>query len=245
MEPTPTDLKTDPTTDLDWRLAQAAARGDERARTDFWQRYGHPVRLWLWFRWCHTSRRNLVDDAAQEVFLECFRPGGALAHLDRARAHHGFEAYLRGVVRNVACRIERAQAREFHHRRSLVAAAGQAAPEESGSAERIDRAWAHDQVLAALDLLDREDRQAGTSHSLREFLRAHFEQGQQVRTIAAAWQEHVDHVHEVRRRACQRFRDCLLRVMHGDGGAHRGRHAAATHRPGRARTRQPARPASP
>lgn len=243
MDPTPITPETDPTTDLDWRLAHAAARGDERARADFWQRYSHSVRLWLWFRWCHTSRRNLIDDAAQEVFLECFRPGGALAHLDRARAHHGLEAYLRGVVRNVACRIERAQARDFHHRRSLAAAAGQAAPEESGSAECIDRARAHDQVLAALDLLDREDRQAGTDHSLRAFLRAHFEQGQQVRTIAAAWQEQVDHVHEVRRRACQRFRDCLLRVMHGDDHAHRGRHAAS-HRPG-ARQRQPARSAGP
>lgn len=206
-----------PTMEADWLEAQAAAAGDEQARNSFWNRHVRAVRMWLWFRWSHRSLRSFVEDAAQEVFLECFRPGGALAHMDARKAQHGVVAFLRGIVRNVAHRIERTQARDFEHRRRLAVAAATPAPADAGAAEQIDRAWEHDRVMAALALLDQEDPPDGMRHTLREFLHAHFEDGLPVRKIAAAWQEKPEHVHELRRRACRRFRECLHRVAHAEG----------------------------
>lgn len=207
--------------DADWQLARAAATGDEEARTQFWNRHVRAVHLWLWFRWRHSSLRGFVDDATQEVFLECFRPGGALAHLEVDKAAHGVVAFLRGVVRNVAHRLERTQQRQLAHRRQLREAMPMQPANGDDAAERIDTAWQHGQVAAALSRLDREE--AGASpHSLRAFLKAHFEDGLPVHTIAAAWQMKPEHVHELRRRACRRFRDCLLRVMREDrhGASH-------------------------
>src|SRR5678815_2684455 len=105
---------------------------------------------WFWFHWGHSPLRTLVDDATQEVFLECFRPGGALTHFDIERSH-GVAAFLRGVVRNVAHRLEHAHARDVDRRRRLAIAA--TASSGAGAAEQLDRVWQRDRVAAALDLL--------------------------------------------------------------------------------------------
>ena len=219
----------------DWQAVEDAAAGDASARAEFSRRYRDTVRTWLWFRWSHTPLRSLVDDAVQEVFLECLRPGGALEHLDPTRTPRAVPAFLRGVARNVAHRIERVEARNFDHQRRLAAGAGAPAPARLGSAEQLDRAWACDRVATALDLLDREDRRSHDlhAHSLRDFLRLHFEEGLPVHVIAEQWDEQPEHVHEIRRRACRRFRTCLLRVMHPDvavGQADRAVTDAATGR---------------
>ena len=45
------------------------------------------------------------EDAVQEVFVECFRRGGALEAVGAGRVP-GFRAFLYGVIRNVARRFE-------------------------------------------------------------------------------------------------------------------------------------------
>ncbi|MCA8965849.1 MAG: sigma-70 family RNA polymerase sigma factor [Planctomycetes bacterium] len=195
-----------------WQLVQAAADGDQKARDAFAQRYGATVQRWLWFRWRHTPLRGFVDDAVQDVFVECFRPRGALSHVRPELAPHGFDAFLRGVVHHVACRVERTEARNFRHRRRLIETAIPPAPPKAGSPEQLDHRWAMERIRAALQQLDRQS--PPMHHSLREFLRLHFEREMSVREIAALWREPVNHVHELRRRACRRFRDCLLRVTH-------------------------------
>ena len=51
-----------------------------------------------------------ADGTVQEVFVACFRDGGALQRAQPDR-RGGFRAYLYGIVRNVARRFEDRQAR--------------------------------------------------------------------------------------------------------------------------------------
>ena len=60
----------------------------------------------------------------------------------------------------------------------------------------------------------------------------HFEEAMPVRDIAGAWHTKVEHVHELRRRACGTFRACLLRVRRG-GDTGSGGDAAAAEAAGR------------
>ena len=196
----------------DWSLIRRCAAGDRDARTAFWHRYAGDVRSWLSRHWALTPYRSCVDDALQDVFVECFRPDGALARVDPARAVHGFPAFLHGVVRHVALRVERDRAREHGHRRQFaVRAEGRDARDQPP--ELLERTVAREHVLAALACLDREDRERGTPRSLRTFLREHFEEGLPVRLIARAHAEPPELVHERRRRACRRLRECLRRVV--------------------------------
>ena len=59
--------------------------------------------------------KGQVDDAVQEVFLDCFRHGGVLAKA-AARPLESFQAFLRGAVRKVALRTERRRARQSARR---------------------------------------------------------------------------------------------------------------------------------
>lgn len=201
-----------------WKLVRAAAAGDEAARNDFARRFDATVRRWLWFRWHRTPLRSFLDDATQDVFVECFRPRGALERVDPELAPHGFEAFLRGIVQHVACRIERSEARNFRRRRQLVDSVTATVSAGTGSPAQLDRNWALSCIRAALRQLDRLSPCCG--HSLREFLYLHFEKGLNVRTIAAMWRQPSPRVHEMRRRACRCFRECLLRVAHD--GEHDG-----------------------
>ena len=210
-----------------WQLVEAAGAGDVAARAEFLQQFGPLVRLWLQQRWRDTPFRGLVDDAVQDVFVECCRPDGALRRADPERCVHGIEVYLRGIVRNVAARLERTEARHFGHRRDLEVGQASTMPARLGVADQIDRAWAMAQIGAAFDLVAHTDSSGATGHSLRELLHLHFEEAMPVRAIAGAWHTKVEHVHELRRRACGTFRACLLRVRRGGETGSGGDSAAA------------------
>ena len=49
--------------------------------------------------------RDDLDDVTQEVFVECFRTGGVLEAAGSGRVPR-FRAFLYGVIRNVARRVE-------------------------------------------------------------------------------------------------------------------------------------------
>jgi RNA polymerase sigma-70 factor (ECF subfamily) len=74
-------------------------------RQELARRYLGVVRAYLAARWRGAALRDDLDDAVQEVFVECFRQGGALeaAGADRVPS---FRAFLYGVIRNVARRFE-------------------------------------------------------------------------------------------------------------------------------------------
>ena len=123
-----------------WDLLHAAASGDALARTFFAERYEPDVRACLVARW-RGSRSEDVDDAVQEVFLECLREGGVL---DRVRANEvdRFRAFLRGVVENVALRIEERRAREAGFGGGSTLARANPSATGAGLSVILDRAWA-------------------------------------------------------------------------------------------------------
>ena len=88
-----------------WTMIRAAADGDATARARFSRIYREPVLGYLRARWRSPALLQELDDALQEVLLECLKDGGALERADPDRPG-GFAAFLRGVVRNVARRIE-------------------------------------------------------------------------------------------------------------------------------------------
>src|SRR5262249_11740037 len=96
-----------------WTVIQGAAAGSAADREDFVRRYTSVIRAYLAARWQDSRYRQELEDGVQEVFLECFRQGGVLERANRVHAG-GFRAFLYGVVRNVALRVE---ARLARHRR--------------------------------------------------------------------------------------------------------------------------------
>src|SRR5262249_23588603 len=88
-----------------WTVVRAAAAGSPADRDEVGRRYLGVVRAYLGARWRDSALRPELDDAVQEVFVECFRQGGALETAGAGRVP-GFRAFLYGVVRNVARRFE-------------------------------------------------------------------------------------------------------------------------------------------
>jgi hypothetical protein len=85
---------------------RGTATGAAADREDFVRRYDHVIRTYLAARCQHLSYSQEVDDAVQEVFLECFRQGGILGRADPGFAG-GILAYLYGTVLNIALRVAR------------------------------------------------------------------------------------------------------------------------------------------
>src|SRR6516164_10731447 len=88
-----------------WTVIRAAAAGSPADREELAHRYLAVVRAYLGARWRGSPLRPDLDDAVQEVFVECFRQGGAVEAAAAGRVP-SFRAFLYGVVRNVARRFE-------------------------------------------------------------------------------------------------------------------------------------------
>lgn len=88
-----------------WTIVRAAAAGSLADRDGWARRYYGVVRAYLAARWRGSPLQTNLDDAAQDVFVECFRQGGALEAVAAGRVTN-FRAFLYGVVRNVARRVE-------------------------------------------------------------------------------------------------------------------------------------------
>ena len=88
-----------------WTVIRAAAAGSPSDREELARRYLGVVRAYLAARWRGSGLRPDLDDAIQEVFVECFRQGGALEAAGDGWVP-SFRAFLYGVVRNVARRFE-------------------------------------------------------------------------------------------------------------------------------------------
>src|SRR5262245_7162653 len=92
-----------------WTVIVAAAAGSAGDRAEVARRYAPVVRTYLAARWRSSPCLHDLDDAVQEVFVECFKQGGVL---DRAERGRGFRPFLYGVVRHVALRFEAARQRQ-------------------------------------------------------------------------------------------------------------------------------------
>lgn len=196
-----------------WSLVHRAAAGDGESRSRFGRTYLPLVRSFLAGRWRNTRFAPDVDDAAQDVFVECFRANGPLLRADATTG--SFRGFLFGIVRNVAMRVEA---------RGVVQAPGSAA-ESTGtppaaeiadaadsSSRQFDREWARALMREAGELMQHRAADDGARQRVA-LLRLRFGEALPLRDIAARWQLDV----EVLRRACVRareeFRSCLRHVV--------------------------------
>lgn len=98
-----------PVTETSWSLIDAAAEGEMAARDRFVRTYRPFIERALLARWGSRAEAMDVEDALQEIFLDCFRHEGALTRANPERG--GFRAFLFGVTRHVALRFEERLAR--------------------------------------------------------------------------------------------------------------------------------------
>src|SRR5262245_5871579 len=138
-----------PTTDSTcWTVIRAAAAGSPADREELARRYLGVVRAYLTARWRTSALLGERDDAAQEVFVECFRQGGLLDAVGTGRVS-SFRAFLYGVIRNVARRFESRPIR----------AAGplpEVAADDASQSRVFDRTWAQALMVEAAQLQRRQ-----------------------------------------------------------------------------------------
>jgi RNA polymerase sigma-70 factor (ECF subfamily) len=194
-----------------WTVIQAAAAGCPVGREQFACRYVPVVRSCLAARWQGSPCLGDLDDAVQEVFVECFKPDGVLERADRDR---GFRPFLLGVVRHVARRIEARHARRREQQPGDDLDLDAVAGTEESLAREFDRAWARALLREAARRQEDQARAAGAASLRRvELLRLRFHDGLPIREIAALWQADAAELHHEYARARQEFRSALLEVV--------------------------------
>jgi len=161
-----------------------AAEGRPLDRDEFAKRYLDVIRAYLGARWRGSALHPEIDDATQDVFLECFKENGALTRIDREKGG-GFRTYLFAIARNVARRLEQRQVRS----RERQAPSDLEVPGKQEPASRaFDRAWAQAIMRQATYLLAKRAQAGGATAQRRvELLRMRFTDGRPTREIAEKW----------------------------------------------------------
>jgi RNA polymerase sigma-70 factor (ECF subfamily) len=196
-----------------WTLLREAAAGGEESRAEFVRRYEPVVRAYLAARWRGSGLLQELDDAAQEIFLECLRAGGVL---DRARADRpgGFRAFLYGAARNVALRVEMRRSRRTV-REPADNIGFESIPSGEDSLSRVfDRSWARAVVREAAErqaVLAAERGEAAVRRV--ELLRLRFHDGLPIREIARLWGVDAAVLHHEYARARREFLAALREVI--------------------------------
>jgi len=199
--------------DTCWTVIRSAAGGDEPARAEFAHRYDPVIRAYLGARWRRHHLLGDIDDAVQEVLLDCFKDNGALSRLDPSRSG-GFRAFFYGVIRKTAMNLERK-----HARRRTVATGDSIGmdrftADDDGLSTVFDRAWATALLRQAGDRQEEIARESGPEAMRRvELLELRFGDGLPIRDIATRWNEDPAHVHREYAKARSEFRSALREVV--------------------------------
>ena len=202
-----------------WSLLQGAAAGDDALRSQFASRYEAAIRNYLRHRWRGQPALEHLEDAVQDTFLECLKPGGVLVRAEEGKGE--FRALLYGVVRNVARRHEEKMARSFHRRAGAPSGLDQVPADAEGLSTAFDRAWAQ----AVLQQAAHEHRAAAQlagddAVQRQEILRLRHDESLPVREIAARiGVDDVDSVHNDYRRARREFSRHLKKVLQAHTGS--------------------------
>jgi RNA polymerase sigma-70 factor (ECF subfamily) len=197
-----------------WTVIRAAAAGSPAGRDELGRRYLGVVRAYLAARWRGSDLRPDLDDAVQEVFVECFRQGGALEAAGAGRVP-SFRAFLYGVIRNVARRFETRPVRAAGPLPDL-------AGDEASRSCLFEHAWAQAIMGEAAQLQRARAAERGTEAVQRvELLRLRFEENLPIRAIAGRWGVEAARLHHAYALARQEFRAALLEVVafHHPGSA--------------------------
>ncbi len=201
--------KSNPASDASetcWTLIHSAANGSASAINQFAIRYEPILRQCLRYRWTGPKRARLIDDAIQEIFVECIRPGGVLAKAN-SQYPSGFRAFLYGVTRNVMRRFESRP--DWHSFTDKDPAA-----DESSLGNIFDREFARAVMKEASQLQYRNAELQGPAALKRvELLRARFHDDLSIREIAKRWSVEPAWLHREYARARDEFRDALLTII--------------------------------
>ena len=195
-----------------WSMIRGAAEGRAQERAAFVSRYASVVRASLSARWRDSPLRAEIDDAVQDVFLECFKIHGAL---ERARegTPSGFRGYLYGVVLNVARRVEETRRTRRNRHQTGVDVGGIEAAEPSLSGA-FDRAWASALIREAAELQAELAAASGPEAVRRvELLRLRFGACEPIREIAKRWGADPARVHTEYAQARVEFKRALTSIV--------------------------------
>jgi RNA polymerase sigma-70 factor (ECF subfamily) len=196
-----------------WTIIQAAAEGSPGDREEFARRYGPVARAYLTARWRSSLCLNELDDAVQEVFVECFKQGGVLDQAERSYPG-GFRAFFYGVVRNVARRVEQRRVRTREQQSPENLNWNQIHDDDARLSRAFDRAWAKALLREAGRVQEDRARSAGAAACRRvELLRLRFHDGLKIREIAARWQVDAAVLHHEYAKARQEFTTALRDVV--------------------------------
>ena len=189
-----------------WTVIRAAAAGSRDDRDELARRYLGVVRAYLKDRWRGSALRHELDDAVQDVFVECFRQGGALQAAGSGRVP-SFRAFLYGVVRNVARRFEARPVR-------TDGAPTEVRADEDSLSQLFEKAWARS-IMAEAAHLHRCRAGGGGADAVQriELLRLRFEDDLPIRTIAERWGVDPAGLHHAYALARREFKQALLEVV--------------------------------
>lgn len=201
-----------------WPIIENAVAGGDRARRDFTKRYLPVIRAYLGARWRGGALSHEIDDAVQDVFVECFRDAGALQSMKLKREDgQDFRGFLLGVVRNVARRVEaRHNARRELQMPSSVHLS-QIAGDEASLSHVFDQAWAQNIMRQAAQRQAAQAESRGPTAQQRvEILRLRFHEGLAIREIAKLWDVPPARLHHEYAKAREDFRTALREIVGED-----------------------------
>ena len=202
-----------PSDSTHWTVIHAAAAGDPAARDTFARRYLPAVRAYLGARWRGGPLIDRLEDAAQDVFVECFREAGVLTRLDPKNGG-GFRALLYGVTRNVARRHEERFTRRAKRAPLSATALQDIVHSDPSPGEAFDRAWASAVMREAAARQLTAARASGEEAVARvELLRQRIAEGRPIREIAHLRGEDATVVHRQYARARREFLAALRSVV--------------------------------
>jgi len=205
-----------------WTMIEGAARGVREDLDRFIHLYGPVIRAYLRARWREGALREEVEDASQEVFLECFRQQGVLAGIAPA-AIGSFRAFLLGVVRNVARRAEKRRARKREVQPPTTFEVDHLMADEQSLSRVFDRAWASALLVEAVDRQTERARLRNDDRAENrvELLRLRFQEGLTLPEIAERWGVSPGVVKGQNARALEEFEAALREVIaFHEPGAH-------------------------
>ena len=194
-----------------WTVIEAAAAGSASDREEFARRYGPVVRTYLAARWQSSPCLQDLEDAAQDVFLACFRPHGAL---NRADCDREFRPFFFGVIRNIALQYERKNALRRERQPPGDIDLDHVAEEGEELSRAFDRAWAKALLREAARRMTDHAQDAGEAALRRvELLRLRFQDQLPIREIACQWGVEASVLHHEYAKARQEFKTALTEVV--------------------------------
>lgn len=197
-----------------WTLIHGAADGDGKSRETFALLYEPVVRAYLGARWRLSPLRREMDDTVQDVFVECFKRGGALAIAEPQGRNGAFRAFLHGVVRNVAGRAEEKRAARRTRQKETAFAVRDIEADDESLSQVFDRAWMS--TLLRQAVLRQEEQARGGDESAQrrvQLLRLRFAEDLPIREIARRWDEPAVKLHHEYATAREEFKAALREVL--------------------------------